>query len=275
MEFLLRFFARKSHGKISFCRFTVCGLILLCIPIRINAAIIPNTDIASTSYVQGAIASIASALSQKADSSDLANYVPISSMGEADGVATLDGDGLVPLDQLPAGIGGGAQADWSANSGPSEILNKPTLGSAAAADTSDFAAASALSNYIPTSQRGAVNGVASLDANTTVPVTQLPVGTTTNTVAAGDDSRFALAASAVQPAALATTLANYILTSQRGAVNGVASLDANTTVPVAQLPVGTTSNTVAAGNDGRFDSISNTKPSGSPAAGRSFIWVVP
>lgn len=40
------------------------------------------------------------------------------------------------------GGSGGAQADWSATSGPAQILNKPTLGTAAAANSSDFATAS-------------------------------------------------------------------------------------------------------------------------------------
>lgn len=39
-------------------------------------------------------------------------------------------------------ITAGQQADWSATSGSAQILNKPTLGTAASASTSDFAAAS-------------------------------------------------------------------------------------------------------------------------------------
>ena len=44
------------------------------------------------------------------------------------------------------------------------------------------------------------------------------------------------------------------------------------TVDVARLPVGTTSTTVAAGNDSRFDTISTTQPSGTPPTGTVFVW---
>jgi hypothetical protein len=40
----------------------------------------------------------------------------------------------------------------------------------------------------------------------------------------------------------------------------------------AILPVGTAAETVAAGNDGRFDTVPTTQPSGTPATGRAFIW---
>lgn len=45
-----------------------------------------------------------------------------------------------------------------------------------------------------------------------------------------------------------TALDGKINTTARGAANGVASLDASTKVPLAQLPTGTTSSTVALGN---------------------------
>lgn len=38
------------------------------------------------------------------------------------------------------------------------------------------------------------------------------------------------------------------------------------------LPVGTTSGTVAAGNDARFDSVPTTQPSGTPPTGRVWVW---
>ena len=41
---------------------------------------------------------------------------------------------------------------------------------------------------------------------------------------------------------------------------------------IARLPVGTTSTTVAAGNDARFDTVSTTQPSGTPPTGRVFVW---
>ena len=44
------------------------------------------------------------------------------------------------------------------------------------------------------------------------------------------------------------------------------------TMDVARLPVGTTSTTVAAGNDARFDSVPTTQPSGTPPTGRVWVW---
>jgi len=44
------------------------------------------------------------------------------------------------------------------------------------------------------------------------------------------------------------------------------------TMDVARLPVGTTSTTVAAGDDVRFDTVSTTQPSGTPPSGTVFMW---
>ncbi|MCL2748669.1 MAG: hypothetical protein FWE50_01195 [Alphaproteobacteria bacterium] len=96
------------------------------------------------------------------------------------------------------------QPDWNqTNIGKRDyIKNKPTLGTASAADTSDFATVTqgtkadtavqpaALNNYIPISQKAAANGVASLDVGTKVPIAQLPTGTSATTIAMGNDSRF-------------------------------------------------------------------------------------
>lgn len=64
----------------------------------------------------------------------------------------------------------------------------------------------------------------------------LNVGTTTGTVAAGDDSRITGAQQ----------------TSAKGAANGYAGLDGTSKVAIANLPTGTTSTTVALGNDSRI-----------------------
>ena len=44
------------------------------------------------------------------------------------------------------------------------------------------------------------------------------------------------------------------------------------TMDVARLPVGTTSTTVAVGDDVRFNTVSTTQPSGTPPTGQVFIW---
>ena len=44
------------------------------------------------------------------------------------------------------------------------------------------------------------------------------------------------------------------------------------TVNVSRLPVGTTSTTVAAGDDARFDSVPTSQPAGTPPTGRVWVW---
>ena len=44
------------------------------------------------------------------------------------------------------------------------------------------------------------------------------------------------------------------------------------TVAVNRLPVGTVQNTVAAGDDARFNSIPTTQPTGTPPSGHVFVW---
>ncbi|MCL2369263.1 MAG: hypothetical protein FWC83_01150, partial [Alphaproteobacteria bacterium] len=84
-----------------------------------------------------------------------ANFVPTAQVGVAGGVASLGADGRVPASQLPSGMGN-VQADWNATTGGAQILNRPTLGTAAAANI------------------GVASGVAGLDTNSRVPVAQMP-----------------------------------------------------------------------------------------------------
>lgn len=44
------------------------------------------------------------------------------------------------------------------------------------------------------------------------------------------------------------------------------------TVNVERLPVGTAANTVAAGDDTRFDTIATQSPEATPPVGRAFLW---
>ncbi|MFN3944602.1 MAG: hypothetical protein ACK4K7_06720 [Allosphingosinicella sp.] len=167
----------------------------------------------------------------------LTSYIPLTQRGAANGVATLDGNARVPLGQLPA------------------------------------------LDFIPMAQRGANNGVATLDAGGKVPTAQLPsIAITEPFVVANQAAMLALNAQTgdvairtdiqrnfILAAAPATTLDNWVQlamadapvtsvnnktgnvalnsadigaipTTQRGAANGVASLDGNTRVPVAQIP---------------------------------------
>ena len=167
-----------------------------------------------------------------------------------------------------------------------DLSDKPTLGSAATADASDFATAAQgtlATNALPASEKGAVNGVASLDAAGKVPESQLPPVTSVSLYeVANEAALFALTAtkgdiarrqdsgltymhrgtgfgdirdwlklspdlptlgsaatadaSDFATAAQGTLATNALPASEKGAVNGVASLDATGKVPAAQLP---------------------------------------
>jgi hypothetical protein len=77
------------------------------------------------------------------------------------------------LDGIASGAEVNVNADWNASSGDAQILNKPTLGTAAAAATTDFAAA-------------AHNHAASAITSGTLDVARIPTGTTSTTVALGN-----------------------------------------------------------------------------------------
>lgn len=92
------------------------------------------------------------------------------------------------LDSIESGAEVNVSADWNADTGDSQILNKPNLGSAASSEDSDFATAAQGGNadtafgwgdhadagYELASNKGTANGYASLDGGGRVPVSQLP-----------------------------------------------------------------------------------------------------
>lgn len=184
----------------------------------------------------------------------LANKINTTEKGAASGVATLDAGSVLPLAQLPSHNHDTlyytkAQVDTSL-SGKANSTHTHAVSDVTNLQT-------ALDNKLDDNQLGAANGVASLDATTKVPYGQLPTGTAANTVAAGNDSRFT---NSRTPTAHASTHASggtdpltpanigAVATTAIGVASGVASLDTGTKVPLAQLPTGTTSSTVALGN---------------------------
>ncbi|KQN29701.1 hypothetical protein [Sphingomonas sp. Leaf38] len=102
----------------------------------------------------------------------------------------------------------------------------------------------ALNGYVPLTQRGAANGVATLGGTAKVPVDQLPAASaasagiarraTQDLVDAGtDDDRF------VSSLTLAQRLLGYVANTQRAVANGIATLDAEAKVPAAQIRAAT------------------------------------
>ncbi|MFF5495774.1 hypothetical protein [Streptomyces aquilus] len=101
-------------------------------------------------------------------------------------------------------------------------------------------------NAVPDTAPGAANGVAQLDASGKVPAAQLPDGigggavSTVNNISPDANGNVTLAAGDVGAATATHThtaaQVGALATTARGAANGVASLDASTRVPIAQLP---------------------------------------
>ncbi len=127
----------------------------------------------------------------------------------------------------------------SVNSKQGEVvLSKNDIGLSDVNNTSDInkpistATQAALNAKEDTSNKGQPNGYASLDGSGTIPVSQLP-----------------------------NQSGSYVPITAKGAANGVAELDSNARLPIAQLPttvprsnlpVGTSSSSIAAGNDTRI-----------------------
>jgi hypothetical protein len=183
----------------------------------------PNGTISSTN-VQAALTEVA-ADAAAATAAVQAGAIPLTQKAAANGVATLDATVKVPVAQLP---------DLSG------IYLPPAVAAA---------------TYIPLSQKAQPLGVATLDPGGIVPLSQLPtlgagaifvqdaepVGLTQGIPWYESDTggyymRYQNPDLTFTFVALAAAGGDFIPMSMRGAANGVASLDAGTKVPLAQLP---------------------------------------
>ena len=151
----------------------------------------------------------------KQDAFNAEIYVPLAQKGVANGVATLDANGLVPSAQLPSYVDDvlefAALANFPAEGEAGKIYVDQATGKiyrwsgsayiniSSAVSTADEAVKLATARKIngvdfdgtaditinaedatpriPTSEKAAANGVATLDANTKVPAAQLPLAT--------------------------------------------------------------------------------------------------
>lgn len=151
--------------------------------------------------------------------------VSTTAAGAAGGVATLDGSGLVPVAQVP-GLSGA-----KITSGLIDFLRLPTGATSTTVAVGNHAHA-----YVPTADKGQPSGVASLDSGGRVPLAQLPAGVAAVLSVNGQTGAVTLGAADV----------GAVAATARGAANGVASLDAGTLVPLAQIP-GLTADKITAG----------------------------
>lgn len=165
---------------------------------------------------------------------DTGDFVTSAVIGAADGIAQLGSDGKVPNSQLPTVLTG--SVDSVNGLIGNVVLTSLEVGA------------------LPTAARGAVNGVAALDASSRVPTTQLPttvvydsvLGQPSGIATLGGDGKLTTAQVPTAPVTsvagktgavtLVASDAGALATSTRGAANGVASLDSSSLVPLAQIP---------------------------------------
>lgn len=136
--------------------------------------------------------------------------IPLSQKAAANGVATLDSGGLIPTAQIPSGLP--SSVAWGAITGT--LSTQTDLNSA-------------LVGKLSTTLKGAAGGLAELDGSGKVPAAQLPSlsavwGGITGTLASQTD--------------LNTALGLRVLNSEKGAINGVATLGSDGILTLAQRP---------------------------------------
>lgn len=167
--------------------------------------------------------------------------IPLSARGASNGVAPLNSGLLVPIAHLP--------------------MAGPTDYPAAVGDFNDPGTSTLLArndhthNGVPTAAKGAANGVATLDGSTKIPIAQIPTGTSSSTVAIGNDSRLSDARTPLththaesDVTNLTTDLTARQLTSEKNQANGYAGLNGSSKLTASQQVYAVVGNIVAVGD---------------------------
>lgn len=179
----------------------------------------------------------------------LSTSQPTSEKGQANGYASLDNTGRVPVSQLPTAAGtiGGINVAISGQT-TGQVLRYNGVqfvnATLVPADVSGLPVA--LNTKQDTSARGVVNGYAGLDASGYVPLANLPSGLLTNVAVSGAVAGHVLRWNGAQftnaflgvadVSGLQAALNAKQTLSEKGGANGYAGLDSGGRVPTAQLP---------------------------------------
>lgn len=195
---------------------------------------VDDVKIGSTSVVSNKIASLGTMAAETA--SDYTKTSGLATVATSGSYTDLSNKPTIPAAQV--------NSDWNASSGVAQILNKPTLGTAAAADTTDFAT-SAQGGLADTAVQpgdnvsGLVNDAGYLTAHQTLSDLSITATATELNVLDGITAT--------------TTELNY--------VDGVTSA------------IQTQLNGKAATDDSKFNSMPTAQPSGGAGSGRAWVWV--
>ena len=144
-----------------------------------------------------------------------------------DGNLTLPASGDILDSSGTSVLGGGTQANWASTSGPSQILNKPTLGTAATTASTDYATAAQGTMADSASQPGHGHSLSDITAS----------GATNGQVAAWNGTAWAPstpAASGVTSVAGRSGVVTLAVTDVANAVGSVTTGIANTT-PITNM----------------------------------------
>lgn len=227
-----------------------------------SAVAFTPADTITSADTQGAIVE---ALTDARAYTDDGHVILSASRGAVDGVAELDATGKVPSSELPAFSLGevftvasqaamlalsAVQGDMAVRTDVSQTfilsaLPASTLGNwvellnPGSPVTSVNTRTGSVTGLEEASNKGAIGGYAALDGSGYVPDTQL-----NPTIARDTEVSDAVTAHNVA----ADPHTGYQKESERAAASGYASLDSGTKVPIAQVPTGTTSSTVALGD---------------------------
>jgi hypothetical protein len=153
--------------------------------------------------------------------------------GAVDGLASLDGAGKIPTNELPVIPTGNLLAASETQEGIVEIATD-----AEAAAYTDTARALVPSNLA--ALRAAANGLATLDSSALLPTAQLPAIPAGNLPAASEAQQGAIEIATDAEVAALTDINKAVtpatLGDLRGAADGLASLDGTGKVPASELP---------------------------------------